>query len=80
MKGKEFQLILTNELQKYPATLSKLLFFLIQIKRRLQQIALNHSSGIVYKDFINIYKLASDNPLHFRKILLEEILKLIKEN
>ena len=53
-------------------------------KRELQQVALNHSSDIDYKDFINIYKkctdkpysflvndttLASDNPLRLRKNL-----------
>ena len=53
-------------------------------KRELQQIALNHSSDINTKDFINIYKkctdkpysflvndttLASDDPLRFRKNL-----------
>ena len=55
-------------------------------KRELQQIALNHSSDINFKDFINIYKkyaaephsflvndtiLPSNNPLRFRKNLLE---------
>ena len=54
-------------------------------KRQLQQIASNHSSDINFKDFINVYKkytdkpysflvndtrLASDNPLQFRKNLL----------
>ena len=53
-------------------------------KRELQQIALNHSSDINFKDFINIFKkytsepcsflvdddkLASDNPLRLRKNL-----------
>ena len=53
-------------------------------KRELQQIAINHSSDIDFKDFINIYKkcadelysflvndttLLSDNPLRFRKNL-----------
>ena len=53
-------------------------------KRELQQIALNHSSGIDFKDFVSIYKkytdksylflvndttLASGNPLRFRKNL-----------
>ena len=53
-------------------------------KRELQQIALNHSSDIDNKDFINAYKncpdkpysflviddtLAPDNPLRFRKNL-----------
>ena len=54
-------------------------------KRELQQIALNHSSDIDFKDFIKIYKkctkepysffvndttLPSDDPLRFRKNLL----------
>ena len=53
-------------------------------KRELQQIALNHSSDIDFKDFIKICKkstaetysfvvndatLASDDPLRFRKNL-----------
>ena len=62
-------------------------FFIMKIpnKRELQQIALNHSSDIDFKDFMNIYKkctkepysflvndttLSSDNPLRFRKNLL----------
>ena len=62
-------------------------FFIIKIpnKRELQQIALNHSSDIGFKDFMNIYRkctkepysflvndttLPSDNPLSFRKNLL----------
>ena len=55
-------------------------------KRELQQIALNHSSDIDFKDFMKIYKkctgepysflvndttFASDNPLGFRKNLLK---------
>ena len=63
-------------------------FFIMKIpnKRELQQIVLNHSSDIDFKNFINIYKkytkepysflvndttLPSDNPLRFRKNLLE---------
>ena len=57
----------------------------IPIKRERQQIALNHSSNIDFKDFMNIYKkctkepypflvndttLPSDDPLRFRKDLL----------
>ena len=53
-----------------------------QNKRELQQITLNHSSGINFQDFIKIYKkytiepysflvndiaLLTDNPLRFRK-------------
>ena len=61
-------------------------FFIMKIpnKRELQQIALNHSSDIDFKDFMKIYKkctaepysflvndttLPSDNPLRFRKNL-----------
>ena len=54
-------------------------------KRKLQKIAINHSSDISTKDFANIYRkytsepysflvngtrLASNNPLRFRKNLL----------
>ena len=63
-------------------------FFIMKIpdKRKLQHIALKHSSDIDFKDFIKIYKkctaepyyflvndamLASDNPLRFRKNLLK---------
>ena len=62
-------------------------FFITKIlnKRVLQQIALNHSSDIDFKDFMKIFKkytaepysflvndttLPSDNPLRFRKNLL----------
>ena len=62
-------------------------FFIMKIlnKRELQQIALNHSSDIDFKDFMKIYKkytaepysllvndttLASDNPLRFRRNIL----------
>ena len=62
-------------------------FFIMKVpnKRELQQIALNHSSDIDFKDFINIYKkctkepysflvndttLPSDDPLRLRKIFL----------
>ena len=34
-------------------------------KRELQQIALNHSSNIDFKDFVKIYKKFSDNPNSF---------------
>ena len=61
-------------------------FFIMKIpnKRELQQIALNHSSDIDFKDFMKIFKkytaepysflvndttLPSDDPLRFRKNL-----------
>ena len=63
-------------------------FFIMKIpnKRELQQIALNHSSDIDFKDFIKIFEkctaepysflvndttLSSDDPLRFRKNLLD---------
>ena len=54
-------------------------------RRELQQVALDHSSNIDFKDFVKIYNkctdesysffvndttLTSDNPLRFRKIFL----------
>ena len=63
-------------------------FFIMKIpnKRKLQQTALNHSSDIDFKDFMNIYKKSTkephsflvndttlpsdDDPLRFRKNLL----------
>ena len=63
-------------------------FFIMKVpnKRELQQIALNYSSDIDFKDFMKIYKkctakpysllvidrtLSSDDPLRFRKNLLK---------
>ena len=58
----------------------------IRNKQELQQVAFNHSSNIDFKDFMNLLKnctaksytflvidatLASDNPSHFRKNILE---------
>ena len=60
----------------------------IPSKQKLQQIAFNHSSDIDFEDFMSFYKkctgkshsflvidvtLASDNPLRFKKNLLERI-------
>ena len=61
-------------------------FMKIPNKQELQQMAFNNLSDIAFKDFMKLYKkctvkpytflvngatLASDNPLHFRKNLLE---------
>ena len=42
-------------------------FFIMKIpnKRKLQQIALNHSSDIDFKDFMKIYKKCSAKPYSF---------------
>ena len=62
------------------------------IKRKLQEIAFNHSSEFDFQDFMNLYKkctakpysvlffdttFALDYSLHFNKNLLEKIQKLI---
>ena len=79
---------ITQSLFKVPkdVRLNTTHFFIAKIpnKRELQQIAVNHSSDINFKDFIKIYKkctdeqysflvndtsLVSDNPLRFRKNL-----------
>ena len=58
-------------------------------KRELQQIAINHSAGIDYKEFLKIYRkctselyffmtidttLPADNPLRFRKNIFDSSL------
>ena len=65
-------------------------YFIVEISNEyeLQQTAINHSSDIEFKDFMNLYKnytpnqysflvtdatLASDNLLRFRKNILERI-------
>ena len=60
----------------------------IHNKRELQNVAINHSADIDYKDFMNIYRkctskpysfltidttLPADNPLRFRKNLLNPL-------
>ena len=57
-------------------------------EQELEQTAYNHSSNADFKDFMDLYKkmycktifffsydvtIASDNPLHFRKNLLERM-------
>ena len=60
----------------------------IHSKRKLQQIAINHSGDIDYKDFLKIYRnctkepysfltidttLPAGNPLRFRKRILDSL-------
>ena len=82
--------VITQSYFKVPkdVRLNSTYFFIMKIsnKRELQQIALNHSSDIDFKDFMKIYKkctaepysflvndttLPSDDPLRFRKNLLD---------
>ena len=83
-------LFITQSYFKVPKDirLNSIHFFIMKIpnKRELQQIALNHSSDIDFKDFMKIYKkctaepysfsvndttLPSDDTLRFRKNLLK---------
>ena len=91
IRGKKLNISLVFITQSYfqvpkDIRLNSTHFFIMKIpnKRELQQIALNHLSDIISKDFIKIYKkytaetyyflvndatLASDNPFRFRKNL-----------
>ena len=93
IRGRKFNIFIvfiTHSYFKVPkdVRLNSTHFFILKIpnKRELQQITLNHSSDIDFKDFMNIYKkrtakpysflvndttLPSDDPLRFRKNLLE---------
>ena len=62
-------LLLHNHILRFQKMLDWILltFFITKIpnKRELQQIALNHSSDISAKDFINIYKKCNAKPYSF---------------
>ena len=88
IRGRKLNISLVFIMQSYfkvpkDVRLNTTHFFIMKIpnKRELQQIALNHSSDIDFKDFIKIYKkciddsysslvndttLSSGNPLRFR--------------
>ena len=92
IRGRKFNISIVFITQSYfkvpkDVRLNSAHFFIMKIpnKRELQQIALNHSSDIDFKDFMNICKkctaepysflvndiiLPSDDPLRFRKNLL----------
>ena len=91
IRGKKLNISLVFITQSYfkvskDVRLNTIHFFIMKIpnERELQQIAINHSSDIHTKDFINIYKnctdksysflvndttLSSDDPLRFRENL-----------
>ena len=93
IKGRKLNISLVFITQSYfkvpeDVRLNTTHFFIAKIpnKRELQQTAINHSSDISPKDFINFYRkctvepysffvndttLASDNPLQFRKLFLD---------
>ena len=93
IRGRKFNISIVFITQSYfkmpkDVALNSTHFFIMKIsnKREFQQIALNHSSNIDFKDFFKIYKkfiaesysflvndtsLPYDNPLKFRKSLLK---------
>ena len=90
LRGRKLNIVFISQSYfKVPKTirLNATHYFIMKIpnKRELQQIALNHSSAIDFKDFMKLYKeytkepysilvndttLSSDNPLRFRKNVL----------
>ena len=88
IRGKKLNIssvFITQSYFKVPKDVRLNFIMKIPNKRGLQQIALNHSSDIDFKDFMKIYKkctaklcsfmvndttLPSDDPLRFRKNLL----------
>ena len=95
IRGRKLNISLVFNTQSYfvvpkNITLNSTQYFITTIpnKPELQQIALNHSSDIGFRDFMNLDKkctatpysfsaiyatLASDNPLLFKNNLLERI-------
>ena len=93
IRGRKLNISIVFIMQSYfkvpkDVTLNSTHFFIMKIpnKRELEQIALNHSSDVDFKDFIKIYKkytaepysflvndttLPSNDPLRFGKNLLE---------
>ena len=92
IRGRKLNIVIVFITQSYfkvpkYVRLNSTQFFIMKIpnRRELQQIALNHSSDIDFKNFMKIYKkyttetylflvndttLSSDDPLRFRKNLL----------
>ena len=67
--GRKLSIFITQSYFKVPkdVRLNSTHFFIMKIpnKRELQQIALNHSSDIDFKDFIKIYKKCTKEPYSF---------------
>ena len=95
IRGRKLNIYLAFITQSYFAVsknikLNSARYFVMKIpnKRELQQVAFNHSSGIDFQDFMNLYKkcsakpypflvndttFTSDNSSRFRENLLERI-------
>ena len=72
IRGRNINISIVFETQSYfkvpkDVRLNSSHFFIMKIpnKRELQQIALNHSSDIDFKDFMKIYKKCTAEPYSF---------------
>ena len=54
------------------------ILFKLHLKRELQNIAINHSADIDYKDFIKIYRYCMKEPFNFLTIDTSKDKKFIK--
>ena len=54
------------------------ILFKLNSKRELQNIAINHSADIDYKDFIKIYRICTKEPFSFLIIYTTKDNKFIK--
>ena len=71
IRGRKLNISIVSIMQSYSKVpkdvrLNSTHFFIMNIpnKRELQQIALNHSSGIDFKDFMEIYKKCTTEPYY----------------
>ena len=81
VRGKKLNISLVFITQSYfkvpkDVRLNSTHFFIVKIpnKRELQQIALNHSSNISSKDFINIYKKCTSKLFWLMILCLHQII------
>ena len=70
IRGRKLNISIVFIMQSYfkvPKDVRLTHFFIMKVpnKRELQQIALNHSSDIDFKDFVNIYKKSTTEPYSF---------------
>ena len=72
IRGRKLNISIVFIMQSYfkvpkNARLNTTHFLIMKIsnKKELQQITINHSSDIDFKDFVKIYKKCTDNHIHF---------------
>ena len=72
IRGRKLNISIVFIMQSYfkvpkNARLNTTHFLIMKIsnKKEIQQITINHSSDIDFKDFVKIYKKCTDNHIHF---------------